>query len=313
MSEVQPVISVKKLLYTYSGRIAVNRAQFDVAPQTIHGFIGQNGAGKTTTLKVVATLLEPTYGYVRVFGQDVVRGRYNLRRRLGYMPDDYRAYDDLTVFEYLDYFASSFGFQGAERDQAVAQAQDTTGTEALSKTLIRELSTGHRQRVTLARTLVHDPDLLVLDEPASGLDPRSRLDFLDILRRLRERGKTVFVSSHILGDLAEICDEVTILDRGSVAFSGTLGDLLRGRGVGYVLDTDSEAQHVERLLDHELVQHVGPVEGRRSFRIRLRDDTVAPTEVLRKLLSLGVTVKGFRPDEQWLHEVYLDLTRPGVH
>src|SRR6185436_10148935 len=200
--------------------------------QSIHGFVGPNGAGKTTTLKILATLLKPQTGSVVVFGHDIVKDCKAVRRKIGFMPDHFSMYRQMTVFEYLDFFGAAYGLGQTQRDKIIADVLALTDMAGRKDDLISGLSRGMQQRVSLARVLVHDPDLLLLDEPASGLDPRARIELMEILQELKRLGKTVFISSHILSELAELCDSVTILDRGSVKYTGTMRGLIVGEKAG---------------------------------------------------------------------------------
>ncbi|MCA9066446.1 MAG: ABC transporter ATP-binding protein, partial [Planctomycetaceae bacterium] len=221
-----PAIHVTDLSHSFGSHQAVSNISFTVFPQTLHGFVGPNGAGKTTTLKVICTLLAPRFGQVTVFGDNVAARPELVRRRIGYMPDHFSIYRQMTVFEYLDFFAAAYGLKTDQRDPVINDVLTLTDMEGRKNDLISGLSRGMQQRVSLARVLVHDPDLLLLDEPASGLDPRARIELMEILRELRRMGKTIFISSHILSELAELCDSVTIIDCGQIRFSGPMDVLL---------------------------------------------------------------------------------------
>ncbi|MGH7201981.1 MAG: ABC transporter ATP-binding protein, partial [Planctomycetaceae bacterium] len=221
----RPVIEVVHLTHTFKGFRALDNVNFQVHARALHGFVGPNGAGKTTTLKVICTLLRPQYGTVRVFGHDVLLEPNAVRRRIGFMPDHFSMYRQMTVYEYLDFFGAAYGLPTKRRDTIIGDVLALTDMDGRKEDLISNLSRGMQQRVALARVLVNDPDLLLLDEPASGLDPRARIELMDILRELQSLGKTIFISSHILSELAELCDSVTIIDRGQVRYSGTMADL----------------------------------------------------------------------------------------
>jgi len=208
------------LLKRYGDVTALRDVSFEVPRGTITGFIGRNGAGKTTTLKIISTLLKTDDGTCRVFDLDVREKRLEIRRRIGFLPDVFELPVVLTLREYLSIFADLYGVGNGERAKRVSIALQLTRTEALADRKMSALSRGEQQRVGLARALIHSPDLLVLDEPAAGLDPHARVEFKELLRLLRERGKTVFLSSHVLADLEEICDRLVVIRRGSVIFSG---------------------------------------------------------------------------------------------
>ncbi|MBV9127243.1 MAG: ABC transporter ATP-binding protein, partial [Verrucomicrobia bacterium] len=220
-----PAVQIDNLWHIYARHQAVQGISFTVGRGSIHGFVGPNGAGKTTTLKILATLVPPQRGLVRIFGHDIARDYKTVRRLLGFMPDHFSMYRQMTVFEYLDFFAAAYGLHSAARDKTIADVLALTDMAGRRDDLIKGLSRGMQQRVSLARVLVHDPALLLLDEPASGLDPRARIELMEILRELRRLGKTIFISSHILSELATLCDHVTILDQGQVRYSGSMRDL----------------------------------------------------------------------------------------
>src|SRR3954468_6437876 len=224
--EAETIIDIQNLRHRYKTHQALAGVSFSVQRQSIHGFVGPNGAGKTTTLKVLATLLKPQWGTVGVFGHDIVKERKAVRRRIGFMPDHFSMYRQMTVLEYLDFFGAAYGLGLAQRDKIIGDVLALTDMAGRKDDLIHGLSRGMQQRVSLARVLVHDPDLLLLDEPASGLDPRARIELMEILEELRRLGKTIFISSHILSELATLCDHVTILDRGEVKYTGTMRGLV---------------------------------------------------------------------------------------
>jgi ABC-2 type transport system ATP-binding protein len=244
MSEEAAVLTVENLFHRFKNHEALKGMNFSVGKQSIHGFVGPNGAGKTTTLKLIATLLKPQTGKVRVFGLDVDRDYKQVRRKIGFMPDHFSMYRQMTVFEYLDFFAAAYGLNQADRDGVIGDVLALTDMDGRQDDLIKGLSRGMQQRVSLARVLVHDPDLLLLDEPASGLDPRARIELMEILRELRRLGKTIFISSHILSELADLCDSVTIVDRGQVRYTGSMQGLLKQDA-----DSDEHAACHVLLLD----------------------------------------------------------------
>src|SRR5690349_14405905 len=262
--ETETVIDIHDLRHRYKTHQALAGITFSVQRQSIHGFVGPNGAGKTTTLKVLATLLKPQSGKVSVFGHDIVRDRKAVRRRIGFMPDHFSMYRQMTVFEYLDFFGAAYGLGLGERDKIIGDVLALTDMAGRKDDLIQGLSRGMQQRVSLARVLVHDPDVLLLDEPASGLDPRARIELMEILQELRRLGKTIFISSHILSELAELCDGVTILDRGEVKYTGSMRGLIANDGAeaGYVFTLTAEHPgFVEALAAVPGVKKVTPGEN----------------------------------------------------
>ncbi len=315
-TEIVPAISVMDLSHSFKGHQALNQVAFSVMPQTLHGFVGPNGAGKTTTLKVICTLLKPNWGKVQVFGHDVGRESVSVRKRIGFMPDHFSMYRQMTVFEYLDFFAAAYGLSMGQRDQVIHDVLTLTDMDGRRNDLISGLSRGMQQRVSLARVLVHDPDLLLLDEPASGLDPRARIELMEILRELRRMGKTIFISSHILSELAELCDSVTIIDRGQVRFSGPMDALLDNSQdhPTYNLKLASvEAHVIERLRSLAGVEEVSEPEVAtgRDFVIQLSAETSA-NSFLASVLTLEVPIVAFSQQRRHLNQAFMDLTSRGV-
>ena len=256
---------IRNLSHSYKMHQAVRDVSFSIDRESIHGFVGPNGAGKTTTLKVLATLVAPQRGLVTMFGHDVARDYKAVRRRVGYMQDHFSMYRQMTVFEYLDFFGAAYGISANIRNKTITDILALTDMNGRSNDLIRGLSRGMQQRVSLARALVHDPDLLLLDEPASGLDPRARIELMEILQELRSLGKTIFISSHILSELATLCDAVTILDRGQVKYTGSMRGLMEHDGASGAFLIELKEEHgpsAEALAALTGVVSVTPTEGR---------------------------------------------------
>ena len=224
-----PIIEVENLTKTYKkDRTAVDDISFTIEENAIFGFVGPNGAGKTTTIRILTTLLKPTRGKVTIAGHSVSEDPQAVRRLIGYMPDFFGVYTDMTVWEYLDFFSACYDVPAAERPALVKDLLELVDLSHRRDDFVDDMSRGMKQRLCLARTLVHDPQVLVLDEPASGLDPRARVEFRELLTELRNMGKTIFFSSHILADIAEICTEVAILEAGQMVIQGDI-EVLRQR------------------------------------------------------------------------------------
>jgi len=215
-------IVAENLLKRYGSVTALRDTSFEVTRGTITGFVGRNGAGKTTTLKILATLLRADDGTCTVANYDVRNAPYEVRRRIGFLPDVFELPSALTLREYLDIFAELYGIHRADRPKRVNTALQLTRSEDLASRRLHALSRGEQQRIGLARALIHNPDILLLDEPAAGLDPHARVELKELLRLLRERGKTVFLSSHVLADLEEICDDLVVIRNGNIIFSGSV-------------------------------------------------------------------------------------------
>ena len=225
------MIDIKKLTKTFGNLVAVGDLDLHIEVGDIFGFIGPNGAGKTTTMRILVTLLEPTHGSAFIDGLDVTRKGKEVRRRVGYMPDFMGVYDDLKVFEYLEFFAAAFGIEYSKRQGIVDGVLELTDLVSKRSAPVDSLSRGMQQRLGLARVLIHDPKVLILDEPASGLDPRARIEMRELLRELKRMGKTIMISSHILSELEEICDRVGIIEHGQLVFSGTMEEIQPRLGI----------------------------------------------------------------------------------
>lgn len=308
-------IEIENVSHLFKQHRALDGITFNVAPQSLHGFVGPNGAGKTTTLKLICTLLKPQMGKIRVFDHDVRNNVKAIRRRIGYMPDHFSMYRQMTVFEYLDFFGAAYGFTLKERNRIVGDVLALTDMDGRKDDFIQGLSRGMQQRVSLARVLVNDPDLLLLDEPASGLDPRARIELMEILRELRRMGKTIFISSHILSELAELCDSVTIIDRGKTKYSGPMEGLLdqATETPTYRIRIELPAEEVEAALTQiQGVISVEPIEGRSDMRIKLDPTITDSNQVLGAVITQGHTVINFGRDQRHLNEAFMDLTERGV-
>ena len=309
------VIDVRGLSHHFKNHRALAGVSFQVNRQELHGFVGPNGAGKTTTLKIICTLLRPQSGRVQVFGRDVAREVNEIRRRIGFMPDHFSMYRQMTVFEYLDFFGAAYGFRLAERHRIIKDVLELTDMDGRQDDLISTLSRGMQQRVSLARVLVNDPDLLLLDEPASGLDPRARIELMEILRELRRMGKTIFISSHILSELAELCDSVTIIDRGRVKYTGLMKDLLAHDDENPVYRltlASASADAAEKLRGVAGVIEVEQLDGAAEFRISYDWTETDTNGLLAHVLELGLPIAGFVEDRKHLNQAFMDLTERGV-
>lgn len=314
-SPPRPVIEVDDVVHSYKGRRALDHVSFKVMPQSLHGFVGPNGAGKTTSLKIICTLLRPQFGIVKVFGHDVVDEQKMVRRKIGFMPDHFSTYRQMTVYEYLDFFAAAYGLPFAQRTQVIDEVLALTDMEGRKNDLISGLSRGMQQRTSLARVLVNDPDLLLLDEPASGLDPRARIELMEILKALRSMGKTIFISSHILPELAELCDAVTIIDKGKVMYSGSMSGLQTSTNEypTWRVTLDSIVEGIaDRIKGLPGIVSVDQVEGRPDYRVAYDWTVTDRNSLLRGLLDLGAPITAFTEDKRHLNDAFMDLTTKGV-
>ena len=282
----------------------------EVAQGEIFGYIGPNGAGKTTTLKILATLLTPTCGHAEVAGFQVGRDSRKIRPLIGYMPDFFGVYEDMTVNEYLTFFAAAYGLKGDRRKKIVTDVLELTDLGSKRDTMVEALSRGMQQRLGLARTLVHDPKVLILDEPASGLDPRARIEIRALLKEVKGMGKTIIISSHILTELAELCDTVGIIEKGRLLFSGTQADLARKMAMGGRIEVSVRERLDEAaayLLAHPHVTEVVT----EDHHMHVTVDTEAPdyTFIPEYLIQGGYKMTLLREEEVKLEDVFMKVTK----
>lgn len=229
------MIETINLTKRYGDLVALNNLNLTIQEGDCFGFIGPNGAGKTTTIKILATLLKPSSGQANVAGLTIGYQNRLIRPLIGYVPDELGAYEDMVVTEYLEFFAAAYGIHGTNRKKVVTDVLELTDLGYKATAEVNSLSRGMQQRLSVARVLLHDPKVLLLDEPASGLDPRARIEMRELLKELRRMGKTILISSHILPELAELCNVVGIIERGSLLFSGGVDEILRRAKLGHVL------------------------------------------------------------------------------
>jgi ABC-2 type transport system ATP-binding protein len=312
---LEPALRIWKMAYAYKKHQALQDVTFSVDQGSIHGFVGPNGAGKTTTLKIIATLLRPQQGRIRVLGLNLSMDFKAIRRKIGFMPDHFSMYQRMTVFEYLDFFAAAYGMGLAERDRVIGSVLALTEMESRQHDLIDGLSRGLKQRVNLARVLIHDPELVLLDEPASGLDPRARIELMEILKELSRLGKTIIISSHILSELADLCDSLTIIDRGAVKYSGSMRSLLShtsGLSV-YLLDLAEPHPSILGVLQQlGGMSQVEQLEQPASYRLSFDKEQLDTNTVLQTVLECGGRIESFTIDSKQLGHAFLSLTEPGV-
>jgi len=307
------IVEVRGLTKAYDDALAVNDVTFDVPEGEIFGFIGPNGAGKTTTLRILATLLEPTAGEVKVDGLCVENDTDEVRRIIGYMPDHFGVYEGITVFEYLEFFASAYRITGARRSAMISDVMELTDLNNLRGRMVSTLSKGMKQRLCLAKTLVHDPKVLILDEPASALDPRARIEMRVLLKELGRMGKTIIISSHILTELSDLCSSVAILERGKLLGCGNVDLLSRKQWSGARVRITLHAPHpaLPSILEgNGTIQRV-EVEGP---EVRFEYSGVPEDfhKVLKMLTDAEVPVLSVEHDARDLENLFLELTRGDV-
>jgi ABC-2 type transport system ATP-binding protein len=315
---VTPVVETRGLTKRYNGTLAVVGVDLVVGPGEIFGLVGPNGAGKTTIMRILATLLAPTAGEALVTGIPVGTDPIEVRRRIGYMPDFYGVYDDLRVWEYLDFFARCYGVPASRRVTIIAELLEIVGLVDKREAYVESLSRGMRQRLCLAHTLVHDPALLILDEPASGLDPRARVEMREILRELRGMGKTILVSSHILPELGEMCTGVGIIDHGRVLRAGPIHEIERSLRATAVLRIDLLGDEAAIIAAREWVGTdpragdvlVGSDTLVADARLEVPFDGTPDEQAafLRSMIEAGHRVIGFSQATSDLEEIFLKVT-----
>src|SRR6059036_1673778 len=286
LSNGVPAVQTFALTRLYGSMIALNALNLTVNRGDLFGFIGSNGAGKTTTLRILATFLAPSAGTAQVLGHDVVRDADAVRHVIGYMPDFFGVYKDMEVTEYLDFFGAFYKIPTAQREKTVNDVLELVGLSEKKGALIGALSRGMQQRLGLARVLIHDPQLLLLDEPASGLDPRARIEMMAVLQELQRLGKTIIISSHILSELQTLCNRVSIIEKGKLIYSGPVqgvrDQLSTGRVVWVTVSSDP-AQAVQLLKTRPEVNQVELVEGR--IKVTLNDHETDPGCVAERVVQ----------------------------
>ncbi|NJM05699.1 ABC transporter ATP-binding protein [Candidatus Gracilibacteria bacterium] len=316
-------IETINLTRRYDRMVALDQLNLTVGTGNIYGFIGPNGAGKTTTLRLLAGLLEPSSGEVRLMGQPLRLGRGDTQRLVGYMPDFFGVYDDLRVWEYLDFFARCYGLDAARRRTTVNTLLDLVDLGHKRDAFVQTLSRGMQQRLCLAHALVHDPPVLLLDEPASGLDPRARVELRELLRTLRDMGKTVLLSSHILSELAEVCTEIGIIDSGKMVVSGPVDAVQRQlQGTARLrirLLRERERERAVALLQAQLeapdeaAVQISSVRLDHSDPMHLLVELAQPdeeqqTRLLAFLMGQQLPISEFKVQSENLEELFLRLT-----
>ncbi len=306
------MISVRNLWKRYGATWALRGISFDVSPGSIFGLIGPNGAGKTTTLRILSTSMAPTFGDGLVCGQSVVRRPQTIRPLLGFMPELFSLYDDLYVWEYLDFFATAYLVKRSDQQRVVDEVIQLTDLEGWRDAYVGSLSKGLRQRVLLAKSLIHDPKALLLDEPASGVDPRGRIELRSILKTLAQMGKTVIISSHILTELSEICDAIGVMEKGRMVVSGPVSDIMTrispGRTIKLLYQGEPEA--LTRVLNGEPgVDRVNVENGSATFQWRGDDNDKA--KLVSSVVGAGLGVLDFHEESQDLEDLFLRLSVGG--
>lgn len=312
-----PIIEISNLVKKYGKLTAVQNLTLQVEQGAIFGFVGPNGAGKTSTMRILTTLMSPTSGEAFVAGNSVTKNPRAVRRAIGYMPDFFGVYDDMTVWEYLDFFGACYEVPVAQRASVNKDLLELVDLTSRRDDRVEALSRGMKQRLGLARTLAHDPQVLILDEPASGLDPRARIEIRELLVELARMGKTIFFSTHILADVAEICTHVGIVEAGKLVASGNLEEMQRRlmphrRIHVTVLDKMEEAKAL--LVDVEgvrtvEVEHQGALPGRHQLVIEYNGADKEVSAILSTLIKKKIPVIHFSEDVRDMEAVFMQATK----
>ncbi|MCC5823440.1 MAG: ABC transporter ATP-binding protein [Phycisphaerales bacterium] len=316
------MIETINLTKRYNDLVALNALNLTINEGDCFGFIGPNGAGKTTTIKILATLLKPSSGQAQIAGLTVGYQNRQIRPLIGYVPDFMGAYQDMVVHEYLEFFAAAYNINGMQRKKVVNDVLELTDLSYKQTAEVASLSRGMQQRLSIARVLLHDPKVLLMDEPASGLDPRARIEIRELLKELKRMGKTILISSHILHELAELCNTVGIIERGELLFSGSVNEILKRAKVGHVIHV-GVAERMEAAC-----QVLGTMPGVRESKVVLGDGTASSggaerlihvvyddqsgggfTDIPNVLINNGFRVTHFQEEPVNLETAFMRLTK----
>ncbi|MCR4436785.1 MAG: ABC transporter ATP-binding protein [Clostridiales bacterium] len=306
------MLMVENLVKKYGKFKAVDGLSFEIEQGHIYGFVGPNGAGKTTTMKIIAGLLRPTSGRVVVSGTDLSRDPREVKKKIGYMPDFFGVYDDLRVDEYMNFYAGVYGIPRQEREKITNPLLELVDLTDKKEAYVDSLSRGMKQRLCLARSMIHNPDVLILDEPASGLDPRARIEMKEILKELKDMGKTILISSHILPELAEVCTSIGIIEQGKMVVSGTVEEILRKASrkktlrVKVLGDMEPAVKYLQ-----EQPSLTGVAAGSDYIDADFDGDGAVLAGILKGMVAGGIPVVSFAELEGSLESIFMHITGGG--
>ncbi|MFZ5990064.1 MAG: ATP-binding cassette domain-containing protein [Bacillota bacterium] len=306
------MLVIENLVKNYGRFKAVDNLSLEIGKGHIFGFVGANGAGKTTTMKIVAGLLKPTSGKVMVDGMDTGLHPVSYKKKIGYMPDFFGVYDDLKVTEYMDFYAGVYGIEKSERTKIADELLELVNLSDKKDAYVDSLSRGMKQRLCLARSLIHNPELLILDEPASGLDPRARVEMKEVLKELRDMGKTIIISSHILPELAELCTSIGIIEHGKMAISGTVEEIMQKVSHKKTIRVKvlGDKEGAVKLLKEQ--PSIGGVSVHNDYIDADFDGTNEDmAEILKRAVNSGIPVVSFTQTDRNLESVFMHLTLGG--
>ena len=309
-----PMIQLRRLFRFFGNTRAVDDVSFEVEAGQVFGFIGPNGAGKTTSMRILATVDVPDYGDALIDGFSVINDPDRVRKRLGFMPDNFGTYPNMNCVEYLDFFARAYGLIGRERTKALRHTLAYTGLDKIAEKSIRGLSKGMRQRLCLGRAMIHDPAVLFLDEPANGLDPRARIELRHMIRGLAAEGKSLLVSSHILTELGEMCDAIGIVERGQMLVTGTVAEIkarLRPHIDVVIQLIDRGEKLGQWLLSKPNVLKIQAAERTVRFQFSTTDEA-EQAELVNAIVTAGFPVLEYGAESRSLEDVFLQITTGAV-
>ncbi|HWJ80468.1 MAG TPA: ABC transporter ATP-binding protein [Niallia sp.] len=305
------MIEIKNLSKTYGKFTALHPLNLEIEEGTVFGFVGQNGAGKSTTFSILSTLLAPTSGTALINGIDIMKKPKEVRKQLGYMPDFFGVYDQLKAEEYLDFYGASYGIAASERDKLIPQLLELVNLSHKRNDYVDLLSRGMKQRLCLARSLIHDPKVLILDEPASGLDPRARIEMREILKELKSMGKTILISSHILPELAEMCDVIGILDHGKLVAQGSVSAIqqqLQSEKIIMVKTLDI-AKTIAFLEENPRITKIELLEEKNGIQFLFKGKEKDQQELLKTAIFNEIPIISFSEMESNLEDVFMEITK----
>lgn len=306
------MIEIKGLTKKYGSFYALKDLNLTIEEGTVFGFVGANGAGKSTTFSILATLLQPTSGEAWINGVSLSKSPHEVRKQIGYMPDFFGVYDQLKTDEYLDFYGASYGLDAQQRTVLIPKLLELVNLSNKQHDYVDLLSRGMKQRLCLARALIHDPKVLILDEPASGLDPRARVEMREILRELKAMGKTILISSHILPELAEMCDTLGVIDSGELIAHGSVQSIqekLQSEKVISVKLIGSFAEAIKFFENDPLVSQVTDIHERGILQFLYKGTEDDQLALLQKAMTAGLPILAFSEEETDLEDVFMEITK----
>ncbi|MCI1589494.1 ABC transporter ATP-binding protein [Heyndrickxia oleronia] len=306
------MIEIQNLTKKYGSFTALDTLNLTIGKGCVFGFVGQNGAGKSTTFSILATLLSPTSGTAYINGFNITKEPKQVRKQIGYMPDFFGVYDHLKADEYLDFYGASYGIDAKTRQKLIPQLLELVNLSHKQHSYVDVLSRGMKQRLCLARSLIHDPEVLILDEPASGLDPRARVEMREILKELKSMGKTILISSHILPELAEMCDEIGVIDNGKLVAHGSVAEIqkqLQAEKIIIVKVNQQRDRAIAFFEDHPKVSQMEKLEDEYCFQFYFNGNDEEQSQLLRHAILQEIQIVSFKEFETNLEDVFMEITK----